>query len=63
MRSVVITGTSSGIGRATAIALASRGWRVFATMRDLTKRDLLAGELKKAEVPNGVAIEQLDVAS
>jgi NAD(P)-dependent dehydrogenase (short-subunit alcohol dehydrogenase family) len=63
MRSVVITGTSSGIGRATAIALATRGWRVFATMRDLAKRDLLAGELKRADVPNGVEIEQLDVAS
>jgi NAD(P)-dependent dehydrogenase (short-subunit alcohol dehydrogenase family) len=38
MRSVLITGTSSGIGLATVVALATRGWRVFATMRDLNKR-------------------------
>ena len=41
MRSVLITGTSTGIGQATAVVLASRGWRVFATMRNLAKRKLL----------------------
>jgi NAD(P)-dependent dehydrogenase (short-subunit alcohol dehydrogenase family) len=41
MRSVLITGTSSGIGLATTVVLASRGWRVFATMRNLKKKDLL----------------------
>src|SRR5947209_3398491 len=30
---VVVTGCSSGIGRATALTLARRGWRVFATVR------------------------------
>ena len=33
MRSVVITGASTGIGRATALRLDSKGWRVFAGVR------------------------------
>jgi NAD(P)-dependent dehydrogenase (short-subunit alcohol dehydrogenase family) len=50
MRSVLISGTSTGIGRATAVVLASRGWRVFATMRNLQKRSLLEQVLKEAGV-------------
>jgi len=61
MRSVLITGTSTGIGQATAVTLAARGWRVFATMRNLEKRGLLEQALKEAGVQNGVEIEQLDV--
>ncbi len=33
-RSVFVTGSSSGFGRATAQRFASRGWRVFASLRD-----------------------------
>ena len=61
MRSVLITGTSTGIGQATAASLAARGWRVFATMRDLEKRRLLEQALKEAGVRDGVEMEQLDV--
>lgn len=63
MRSVLITGTSSGSGRATAVVLASRGWHVFATMRNVEKRSLLEQALKEADVQNAVEIEQLDVLS
>ncbi len=38
---VVITGTSSGIGRATAVALAEAGYRVFAGVRRLSDGDAL----------------------
>src|SRR4029450_9555345 len=63
MPSVLITGTSSGIGLATAVVLAKRGWRVFATLRDLGKRGQLERALKDAGIQQGVGIEQLDVTS
>jgi len=61
MSTVLITGTSTGIGQATTEVLAAKGWRVFATMRDLNKRDALDQRLKKAGVEGQVTIEQLDV--
>ncbi|WP_433723009.1 SDR family NAD(P)-dependent oxidoreductase [Nocardia sp. CA-129566] len=58
-RTVLITGTSSGIGLATAIAAAENGWKVFATMRDTAK----AGALRAAAAKAGVSVEvrELDV--
>jgi hypothetical protein len=41
---VVVTGASTGIGRATARMLKGRGWRVFPTARSRTDLDLLRGE-------------------
>jgi NAD(P)-dependent dehydrogenase (short-subunit alcohol dehydrogenase family) len=61
MPTVLITGTSTGIGRATAELLAGQGWRVFATMRDLAKKGPLERALKKAGVESQVTISQLDV--
>ncbi|MGW3045271.1 SDR family NAD(P)-dependent oxidoreductase [Kitasatospora sp. NPDC001159] len=52
-KTVLITGTSSGIGLAAAVAAACSGWRVVATMRDTAK----AGALLAAAQEAGVAVE------
>ncbi len=59
MLTTVITGTSTGIGYATALHLARAGHRVFATMRDLDKSNALHDE-SEAE---GLSLEfvELDV--
>ena len=61
MAAVVITGTSSGIGFATALELARAGHTVYATMRNPARAPRL-GEIAKDE---GLAIEirELDVDS
>src|ERR1700734_2585445 len=38
-KTILITGASSGIGRATAVYFAERGWNVAATMREPVKAD------------------------
>ncbi len=43
MESVLITGANSGIGRATAVRLATAGYRVYAAMRDTGKAEKLLG--------------------
>ncbi len=47
-RHVVITGASSGIGRASAIAVAQRGATVFALARNATALDELIAEIRAA---------------
>ncbi|MBK8251350.1 MAG: SDR family oxidoreductase [Polyangiaceae bacterium] len=56
---VLITGTSSGIGLATALECAGTGLNVIATMRDLNKRERLEKEAKERGVR--IHVEQLDV--
>lgn len=50
-KTVLVTGASSGIGRATAVALARRGWRVYASVRKQTDADALAEDLGAAGEP------------
>lgn len=43
-KTIVITGSSSGFGRSTALELARRGWHVFATVRKEADRESLLAE-------------------
>lgn len=61
MPTVLITGTSTGFGHVTTELLAARGWRVFATMRDLKRKDSLERTLKDAGLSERVTFLQLDV--
>jgi NAD(P)-dependent dehydrogenase (short-subunit alcohol dehydrogenase family) len=56
MRSVLVTGASTGIGRATALRLDGAGWRVFAGFRDPVD-----GESLRAEGSERIVPVQLDV--
>jgi NAD(P)-dependent dehydrogenase (short-subunit alcohol dehydrogenase family) len=54
-KSVLVTGTSSGIGQATVERLARDGWRVFAGLRDGTAGANGAADSAPAEAPRGAA--------
>ena len=55
----VVTGTSSGIGFETALALASEGYYTYATMRDTAKGDKLKELAKKENLK--IDVLELDV--
>lgn len=57
----VVTGTSSGIGYATALELARHGYRVFAGMRSLAKDGPLRQAAAAEELP--LEVVELDVTS
>jgi NADP-dependent 3-hydroxy acid dehydrogenase YdfG len=51
MHSVVVTGTSTGIGRGTAKVLIARGFRVFGSVRKKDDAERLSAEFGGAFVP------------
>lgn len=48
---VLITGGTDGLGRATALLLAENGYRVFAAGRNAAKRDALAALARERQLP------------
>ncbi|MGS0687863.1 SDR family NAD(P)-dependent oxidoreductase [Nakamurella sp. GG22] len=60
-RTVLITGTSSGIGARTAVAAATAGWRVVATMRDTRRSRTLLEAAEQAGVLERIDIRPMDV--
>ncbi|MGP9016823.1 SDR family NAD(P)-dependent oxidoreductase [Streptomyces sp. BR1] len=58
---VLITGTSSGIGLAAAVDAARAGWRTVATMRDTGRADALLAAAAEAGVVDLLQVKQLDV--
>ncbi len=63
-RTVLLTGTSTGIGYASALAAAQAGWTVVATMRDLSRADALRTAAADAGLPLDIrALDVTDPAS
>lgn len=60
-RTALITGASSGFGLLTALTLARSGWRVLATMRDLSRRTRLEEAAQAAGVLERIEFLPLDV--
>jgi NAD(P)-dependent dehydrogenase (short-subunit alcohol dehydrogenase family) len=61
MQIAVVTGTSTGIGYATALHLAGHGYRVFAGMRNLAKAGPLRDAAAKEKLP--LEVVEIDVTS
>jgi NAD(P)-dependent dehydrogenase (short-subunit alcohol dehydrogenase family) len=59
----LITGASSGFGLLTSVTLARRGWRVLATMRDLSRRGKLEEAARAAGVLDRIEFLALDVTN
>jgi len=61
MKSVLITGAGSGLGRGTAIGLAKAGHRVFATTQLWSQASDLQKEVEKLGLVDKLVVDKLDV--
>ncbi len=61
-RTVVVTGGNTGIGRATALALAGQGWRVYVACRSPAKGEEAAASISAATGNGSVGVLPLDLA-
>ncbi|GAA2191711.1 SDR family NAD(P)-dependent oxidoreductase [Micromonospora lupini] len=60
-QTVLITGTSTGIGLEIALGCARAGWRTVATMRDVARADRLREAASAAGVADLIDVRRLDV--
>ena len=60
-QTVLITGTSTGIGLEIALGCARAGWRTVATMRDVSRADRLRAAADAAGVADLIDVRRLDV--
>jgi len=60
MSTVVITGTSTGIGFATALAFGRAGHRVYATMRNPSRAPELADKTAQEKLPIKISVMDVD---
>ncbi|KER29537.1 hypothetical protein T265_03838 [Opisthorchis viverrini] len=57
----IITGATSGIGRATAMALAQRNWKITLGCRDMTAANQVKREITAATGNSDIRVEYLDL--
>jgi len=62
-KTVVLTGASSGIGKATALELAKRGARVIMACRDIGKAEKAVQDIRRQTSCGQLIVRQLDLAS
>ncbi|KAJ8417353.1 hypothetical protein AAFF_G00285800 [Aldrovandia affinis] len=62
-KTVLITGANTGIGKETAVDMASRGARVILACRDMTRANKAAEDIQQRSGNGNVVVKMLDLAS